>query len=205
MKAVSLFSGGFDSPVSTYLMLKRNVDVTALFFDIAPFSSIPTKDIVIKGMRNLERHGLKQGYMMRHGENLKEIMEKCPRKFTCVFCKRMMLRVAEAFARKRNAKAIITGEVLGSKASQTGENMKVISSAIKMPVLKPVLCFNKEEIMKIAREIGTYESSSVSSACTAVPRKPSTRAKLGRIEEWEKALDIKGMVKRTLKSAERVV
>lgn len=204
MKAVSLFSGGFDSPVATYLMLKMKVDVIALFFDITPFSPAGAEKTVISGMRNLKRHGLKEGYVMKHGRNLEEIIEKCPRKFTCIFCKRMMLRVAEEFARKKNAKAVITGETLGSKASQTGENTGVVSAAVRTPVLRPVLCFNKEEIMKIAKEIGTYESSSVSSSCTAAPWKPSTMADIRKIEEWEKALDIKGMVKRTVESAERV-
>jgi len=204
MKAISLFSGGFDSPVATYLMLKRKVHVIALFFDITPFSSTGARDTAINGMKSLARYGLSEGYVMTHGENLKEIIEKCPRKFTCIFCKRMMLRIAEGFAKKKKAKAIITGEMLGSKASQTGENTGVVSAAVKMPILRPVLCFNKEEIMKIARDIGTYESSSVSSTCTAVPRKPSTMADLKKIEEWEKALDLNGMVKRTIESAERV-
>jgi len=135
-----------------------------------------------------------------HGENLKEIVAKCPRRLTCVLCKRMMYRVAEGFADRVDADGIVTGEALGEQASQTLHNLRVLSGAVrKYPVHRPVLGFDKAETERLARRIGVYEvSGKRATGCGAVPGKPATKAKLEDVLGAEERLDIEGMVEQSL-------
>jgi tRNA uracil 4-sulfurtransferase len=197
MKFLSLISTGIDSPVSTYLFSKKATEIIVVHFSIAPFSvEKDNKDFVniVKHLKKICDCEIKT-MIVPHGQNLKEYIEFCNRRYTCVFCKRMMLRVAEKIAEKNNIKGIITGDNLGQVASQTLKNIYAIDSATKIPVLRPLIGFDKEEIIDIAKEIGTFELSiNKPSKCTAVPNKPATEAKLEKVLNEEEKIDIEKLV-----------
>ena len=206
MKAVALFSGGIDSPVATYLMLRKGVEVLPIFLAAGAYSSEGAKKRAVECMELLKKHGLGEGYVLSHESAITGYVSKCDPKFTCIFCKRMMYRVATEFAKRHGCSAIITGETLGSKASQTARNMAVIQSATGMPVLRPLLCMNKEEIMAISRSIGLLAASSRGEVCcTAVPDMPSTKAKPGVLEAEEAKLDVSALVEKSVASAKKVL
>ena len=119
-----------------------------------------------------------------------ELVRRHLEKYTCIFCKRRMYRVATAYADTIGAKGIVTGESLGQVASQTLDNLVVLTDAAEIPIYRPLIGFDKEEIVVIAREIGTFEqSTSHASGCTAVPKGPSTKANLDTIREIESKLE----------------
>ncbi|MDI6738018.1 MAG: hypothetical protein QME12_05910 [Nanoarchaeota archaeon] len=125
-------------------------------------------------------------YIVNHGNNQQEIMKKTTSRYRCVLCKRLMFRIAEKIAVNEKADFIITGDNLGQVASQTLQNMAVIESVIKILVLRPVLCNDKVETIKIAKEIGTYDISiQASSCCGALPDNPVTKAKRDNVEREE--------------------
>jgi len=206
MKAVALFSGGIDSPVATYLMLHKGVEVVPIFLAAGTYSSEGAKHRAIECMELLKKHGLKQGYVLSHESAIAEYVSKCDPKFTCIFCKRMMYHVATEFAKSHGCAAIITGETLGSKASQTARNMAVIQSATSLPVLRPLLCMNKEEIMAISRRAGLFKTSSRGElCCTAVPDMPSTKARPEVLAAEEAKLDVRALVEKSVASAKKVL
>ncbi len=205
MKAVSLFSGGLDSHVASHLMQKKGIELILLNFHSGRYSQGYSKEKIIEEMKALEKYGKISGNVASNEKALESYIQTCDKKFTCVFCKRFMLRCAEKIAKQHGAEFIITGETLGSKASQTAENLEVIKSAAKLPVLRPVLCFNKEEIFEHARKIGTYKFSSSSTCCTAVPKKPSTIARASQINAEEVKLDIPSLVSEACGNAEKVL
>jgi thiamine biosynthesis protein ThiI len=206
MKAVALFSGGIDSPVATYLMLRKGIEVVPIFLAAGSYSSQGAQSRAIECMALLKKHGLREGYVLQHGAAIAEYVSKCDPKFTCIFCKRTMYRVAEEFAKRHGCSAVITGETLGSKASQTARSMATIQSSAGLPVLRPLLCMNKEEIMAISRSAGLLKTSSRGEVCcTAVPDLPSTKAKPGALEAEEAKLNIREMVEKSVNSATRVM
>ena len=207
MKLVSLISSGIDSPVATFLMSKKADEVVLIHGDIIPF----TDKREIENFLDLARHLKKineckiKVYLIAHGKSLSEFKQKCDNKFTCVFCKRMLLRYAEVVAKKNNCDAIIMGDSLGQVASQTLQNIKTIEQAVQIPVLRPLIGFDKQEVVKIAKEIETYELSIKSSmGCSAVPNKPSTQSKLEKIMKEEKLLDVKELVKKAISESKMV-
>ena len=149
--------------------------------------------------------GPRKMYVVKHGENLRQIMET-NRKYTCLLCKRMMYRVAEKLAEQLHAEGIVTGEAIGEQASQTMTNLRVLSEAItEYPVHRPLLGFDKHETEALARKIGTYEiSTRKASGCGAVPYQPSTKAKLEDVYKAEEKLDIPGMVEKSLESVKLI-
>jgi len=207
MKLVSLVSSGIDSPVATFLMSKKTDEIILIHGDITPF----TNKREVENFLDLARHLKKickckiQVYLIPHGKSLSAFKQNCDNKFTCVFCKRMLLRYAETFAEKNNCVAIVMGDSLGQVASQTLQNIKTIEQAVKIPVLRPLIGFDKQEVVKIAKEIGTYQLSiKPSLGCSAVPNKPATQAKLEKIMEEEKLLDVKGLVKKVVRGLQLV-
>lgn len=206
MKGVALVSGGIDSPVAAYLLMRKGVEVIPLLLDLSPFSFEENKKIACATIKKLSEYANYEfkAYIIPHGENLVEILKKCPYKFTCLLCRRMMFRIAERLAEKENADMIITGEFLGSKASQTAKNLFVVTEAVKIPIVRPLIGMNKEEITEFARKIGTYEiSSKPGMCCTVTPSKPSTHANLQKIIEVEQALNINHMVENSIRMTER--
>jgi thiamine biosynthesis protein ThiI len=120
----------------------------------------------------------------------KELIQKHLEKYTCIFCKRRMYRVATAFANDHGAKGLVTGEAVGQVASQTLDNLVVLTDAATIPIYRPLIGFDKEETIKIAHEIGTFpQSTSHASGCKAVPKGPSTAARLAQIQEIEASLE----------------
>lgn len=207
MNFVSLVSSGIDSPVATFLVSKKTDKIILVHGDNRPF----TDDREIMNFIRIAEHlneivscDLK-AFLIPHGENLKIFREKCNVHFTCVFCKRMLLRYAEKIAEKEKADAVVMGDSLGQVASQTLKNIKVIDQIVSIPVIRPLIGFDKEDVVRIAREIGTYDLSILhSSGCSAVPNKPSTMAKLEKILEEENKIDISKMVRASIKKIELI-
>ena len=184
MKAIILLSSGIDSPVAAYLMQKQGLELIGLNFVLEKSKNIE---------KILKKLGIKKVYYINHKEILTQIKNNTNPKYTCILCKRIMYRIAEKLAKKQNAKFIITGDNLGQVASQTLDNLAVLDNAIKTPILRPLLCFDKNEIIDIAKNINTYELSE-NKKCLFVPRHPSTKAKLEIIEKEESKLDIKSII-----------
>ena len=200
---ICLVSGGIDSPVASWLAMRRGCTITLLHFNLQPFSGEETLKKVIDIAKTLAQWSpaFKVKLLMApFGEVLKEIIEKCPRKLTCVLCKRMMLRISEEIALKRGLMGIVTGDSIGEQASQTLKNMAVISEAAKkLPIYRPLAGFDKPETEKIAREIGTYEiSARPDEGCKAAPSRPSIAARLEEVLEAEKALNIKCLIENSV-------
>ena len=207
MKFVSLLSSGIDSPVATYLLSKKADEIIFVHGDIKPF----TDEKELDNFKVLASHLKKilpcsiNIYLISHGESLKYYKKNCIDRFTCIFCKRMLLRYAEKIAEKENAHAIIMGDSLGQVASQTLQNIKVIDQAVKIPILRPLIGFDKEEIVRIAKEIGTYELSILpSEGCNAVPKNPATKAKLENILEEEEKIDVEKLVKEMIDNSSKL-
>ena len=182
-KVVCLLSGGIDSPVAAHMLMKQGVEVIAAHMVTCPATDdVPRQKVE----RILEKLNIKRSYFVEHGKNLRRIRENCTPRFTCVLCKRQMLREAEKIAKIENADAIVTGDSLGQVASQTLINLETETQAVEIPVIRPLIGFDKEDIIKVAREIGTYEISILKdSGCFAVPKNPATNAKVGDVLEEE--------------------
>lgn len=204
MKGVSLVSGGIDSPAATYLMLERGVEVVAVHMDNRPFTD--DKE-VNKALDMVDRLAAGAGspiktYIVPHGRNQTQIARATRRNLGCVFCRRMMLRVAERICELEGADFIITGESLGQVASQTLTNIRAESQAVGVRILRPLIGLDKLEIEAIAREAGTFEvSTRPGLCCTLVPKYPSTSAGLKQVLEEEGKLDIEGMVEVSVSGA----
>lgn len=201
MKFVSLISSGIDSPVATYLLSKKAEEIILVHGDIRPFTDkreIENFKKIAKHLKKLVSSKIKI-YLTQHGSSLSEFKKNCNNRFTCVFCKRMLLRYAEKIAEKEHADAIIMGDSLGQVASQTLQNIRVIEQSVKIPIFRPLIGFDKEDVVKIAKEIGTYTLSILKSdGCNAVPNKPVTQAKLEKILMEEDKLNIKNLVKQAV-------
>ena len=201
MKFVSLISSGIDSPVATFLLSKKADEIILVHGDIKPFTD--KREII--NFTQLARHLKKiiscyvKTYVISHGDSLSTFKQNCNNKYTCVFCKRTLLRYAEKIAEKESADAIIMGDSLGQVASQTLQNIRVVDGVVKIPILRPLIGFDKEDVVRIAKDIGTYELSILQSdGCNAIPNKPSTMAKLEKILEEENKINVNELVKKAL-------
>lgn len=202
-KVVCLISGGIDSPVAAWMMMRQGCVPVFVFLDNYPFADETTKQRAMEAMRKLSEYA--QGerlkvYVVPHGEDLTDILKNCPRSLTCVLCRRMMYRLAEKIALIEGADAIATGEIIGEHASQTLINLRVETQAISdVTILRPLLGMNKREVENLARGIGTFDvSTKPASCCTGPPLKPRTRARLEEVRKAEERLDTKAMISRDL-------
>ncbi|MBN1860222.1 MAG: hypothetical protein JW840_02040 [Candidatus Thermoplasmatota archaeon] len=207
MRLVSLVSSGIDSPVATYLLSKYAEEIILVHADNRPYSD----DREIEKFVTLAKHlkGLLPSkltaVLIPHGQTLQTYRELCDNKFTCVVCKRMMLRYAEAIAEKEKADAIIMGDSLGQVASQTLRNIRVVEEAIQLPILRPLIGFDKEDTIQIARKIGTFDLSiAPAGACEAVSLKPSTQARLEQIHAEEQKMNVNELVQYSVTHAKPV-
>ncbi len=193
MKFVSLLSSGIDSPVATYLISEYADEIVVVHGDIRPFTDdreIANFKKLIKQLKKVASCKFKV-YLISHGNSLYEFKEICKSRFTCVFCKRMLLRYAEKIAEKEKANAIVMGDSLGQVASQTLQNIRTIEEVVSIPILRPLIGFDKEDVVRIAKKIGTYSLSILpSGGCDAVPNKPATRAKLEDVLLQENKIDV---------------
>jgi len=198
MKLVSLISGGIDSPVAAYLMLKKGAEVVALHADNHGFAGELEGSKIVRLVRHLEKLTGKKItlHVISHKGAQEAFFGACNTHFQCVFCKRTMFRVGEQIARLEGAQALLTGDSFGQVASQTLINMGVESQAVALPILRPLIGMDKVEIIEIAKEIGTYDISieSAKEGCPYVPNKPSTSAQLERLLAEEAKIDVESLV-----------
>ena len=209
-KALCLLSGGVDSAVACWLVMKRGCPIIPAHFDIAPFTDEGAKVNAFDVARKLFEWSTgfsRKIYVVPHGKNLETFVNHSPRKLTCILCKRMMYRVAERIAETEKSEGIVTGESIGEQASQTLRNLRVIDeAATKYPVHRPLLGFNKLETEELAKKIGTFEvSTRKTEGCRAAPRKPATKARLEIVRKAEEELDIKGMIQESIREARTVM
>jgi thiamine biosynthesis protein ThiI len=206
-RALFLISGGIDSPVAAWLLVRKGIEPTFAYFDNYPLCDQAAEGIALDTIRKLcDAAKIKntRTYLIAHSPDLRDIVTKCPVKFACILSRRLMFRISEKLAIREGCAALVTGDAIGQKASQTLENIVATDCVLeKLGVLRPLVGMNKLQIEKIARQIGTYEISirpGVSS-CGVPTNKPSTNAQRVRLEEIEKALDIKLMVNRAVDNA----
>jgi tRNA uracil 4-sulfurtransferase len=204
-RVVALISGGIDSPVAAYRMMQRGCRLIFVHFHSAPFQDKTSQEKVRQLMGVLTRHQFTSRiYLVPFGEIQRQIVAAVARPLRVVLYRRMMLRIAEAIARKEKAKALVTGESLAQVASQTLDNMAVIEQAARMPILRPLVGMDKQEIIDQARRIGTFEISSIpdQDCCQLfVPKHPATKARFADVEDDETRFDVKAMVRYGLEIA----
>ena len=206
--AVTLLSGGIDSPVSSYMIAKRGVRLIPLHFFSFPYTSEQAKEKVIElGNMLTEYCGRMTLEIVPFTHIQEEIRDKCPEEYFTLIMRRFMMRIAQRVAHDTGAKAIVTGENLGQVASQTMEAMASTQAVIDLPVLQPLIGMDKEEIITIARKIGTFDTSILpyEDCCTVfTPKHPRTRPKLSEVERAESVLDIDALVDEAVKGLEKV-
>ncbi len=193
-RAVSLFSGGIDSPVAAWMMMKRGLDVHPLFMDQMPHVGPSYIERVKRSFRAVAEYVPVDGFKLFSapmGPVMTRILESPEPRYTCIMCKRSMYRIAEAYAEANGLKAVVTGESLGQVASQTMVNLFVLDDAVSIPVLRPLIGFDKVEIEDIARTVGTYDITARKvEGCTAVPPNPATRSRIEVISRLEEELGL---------------
>jgi thiamine biosynthesis protein ThiI len=204
-RVAALISGGFDSPVAAYRMMQRGCRIIFVHFHSVPYQDKTSQEKVRQLVQLLTRHQFTSRlYMVPFAEIQRQIVAAVARPLRVVLYRRMMLRIAEAIARQEKAKALITGESLGQVASQTLDNMAVIQQAARLPILRPLVGMDKQEIIDQARRIGTFEVSSVpdQDCCQLfVPKHPATKARFIDVEEDETKLDVKDLLRYGMENA----
>ena len=197
-KAAILISGGIDSPVAAYMMAKRGIELTAIHFASPPYTSERAEEKVVS---LLERVGRYAGHMTMHIVPFTHIQEEirraCPEDYFTLIMRRFMIRLAQRVARQEDCGALITGESVGQVASQTIPALAVTDALATMPVFRPLIGMDKEEIVRISRQIDTFAISiqPYEDCCTVfTPRHPCTKPRLNKVEEVEAVLDIDSLV-----------
>lgn len=207
-RAVTLLSGGIDSPVSSYMIAKRGVELIPVHFFSYPYTSPEAKEKVLQLAHILTRYsGRMNVHVVPFTKIQEEIRKVCPEEYFTLIMRRFMMRIAAAIAEQMGAKAVVTGESLGQVASQTMEALRVTESVCDLPVLRPVIGMDKEEIVQIARKIGTFDTSILpyEDCCTVfTPRHPRTKPRLSDVEQAEAKLDIAGLMEEALAGTERM-
>jgi len=207
-RAAALLSGGIDSPVAAYMIAKRGVALDLVHFFSYPYTSQQAKDKVLELARLLTPY---TGQLIVHVVPFTAIQEElrrsCPEELFTIVMRRFMMRIAQKVAERCGAKALVTGESLGQVASQTMDAMHVTGAVVNLPVLRPVVGMDKEEIVQISRKIGTYDTSILpyEDCCTVfTPRHPRLRPVLGEVEHAEEKLDLDKMVQAAVDGIERI-
>ena len=205
-KALVLISGGIDSPVAAFYLMKRGTRVNFVHFHAYPYTNKESIKKVEKIAALLNKFQFQAAlYLVPFADIQKQIYLKTPAKLRVILYRRFMLKIAQEIAKNQKILALVSGENLGQVASQTLENISVINSAVDMPVLRPLIGQDKEEIIKKAKEINTYEISILpdQDCCSRfVPKHPETRARLKEVEQAEKKLKVKKLIKTAIKSTE---
>jgi tRNA uracil 4-sulfurtransferase len=207
-KVLVLLSGGIDSPVAAFLTLKRGCKNIYIHFHSEPYTKQASKEKVIELAKQIaEFQDQTKIYLVPLADIQKQVMLKTDKKYRIVLYRRFMFRLAEALARKSKAKAIVTGENLGQVASQTIENINSIHKAINIPVIQPLITYDKQEIINLAIKIGTYETSILphDDCCSLfVPKHPIIKSNPKEVQEQEDKLDVETLIKETLTKTEVV-
>ena len=207
-RAVTLLSGGIDSPVSSWMIAKRGVQLIPVHFFSFPYTSELAKEKVLTLAKILtDWCGRLTVEVVPFTHIQTEIRQKCPEEYFTLIMRRFMMRIAEAIALRNGAAALVTGENLGQVASQTMEALGCTEAVCRLPVLRPVIGMDKEEIVRAARKIDTFETSILpyEDCCTVfTPRHPRTKPRLPDVEAAESALDINALVAEALDNIERI-
>ena len=207
MKLAALISGGFDSPVASYIMAKRGADVILLHMNNGIYSTekeIEKVKMLAERLREVTGKEFPL-YILNHEANQTLIKERCENHYQCVMCKRTMQFVAREFSKRNGCSGIIMGDSLGQVASQTLRNIRAEGSGLDFPIVRPLIGMDKTEIIDIAREIGTYDISKIQSGgCGVVPLKPVTEAKIEKVSELQSKLDFDEMISACVDSAKRI-
>ena len=207
-RAVSLLSGGIDSPVASYMMAKRGVQLEMIHFASPPYTSEQAREKVLQLARELVPWcGRLTVHVVPFAEIQEEIRRSCPEDHFTLIMRRFMMRLADALAHELGCGALVTGECLGQVASQTMAALAVSEDAATLPVLRPLIGMDKEEIVRIARHIGTFDTSILpyEDCCTVfTPRHPKTKPHVEEVREMEQALDVAGLVRRAMENRDIV-
>ncbi|MGH7429626.1 MAG: tRNA uracil 4-sulfurtransferase ThiI, partial [Candidatus Methylomirabilaceae bacterium] len=205
---VCLLSGGIDSPVAAYRMLRRGCRAVFVHFHSQPFADRTSQDKAIDLARLLTRYQFASRlYLVPFGEIQQEVVARAPGRFRVLVYRRLMLRIAEEILRKEGAQALVTGESLGQVSSQTIENISAIEEAATWPILRPLIGLDKDEITEQAQRIGTYETSTrPDEDCCSMftPRQVVTRATDQEVSLAERGLDLEPLVQRGFAAARLV-
>ena len=207
-RALSMLSGGIDSPVASWMMAKRGVALEMIHFYSYPYTSPEAKQKVLDLAQLLTPWtGRLTVHVVPFTHIQEELRRACPEDYFTLLMRRFMMRIAEGVAHRTGCHAIVTGESLGQVASQTMDAMAVTGAVTDLPVFRPLVGMDKEEVVRLSRKIGTFETSILPSedCCTVfTPRHPRTRPRLEAVEAIEAPLDIDGLVKEALEGIERV-
>jgi tRNA uracil 4-sulfurtransferase len=198
-KAIALLSGGIDSPVAIHLMQNR-LDIIAVHFHQLPLTG---EEEIDKVKELVEKLKLKKVYLIPFAEVLKDLTTKCNHKDYFILSKIVMFKTAELIAEKEKAKYLITGENLAQVSSQTLSNLNVITKNLSLEIFRPVLTFDKQEIINLAKKIGTYETSKGPEICCLLgPKSPSTKSNPEKIAAQLNQLELDQIMKESLNKAE---
>ena len=207
-KAMVLLSGGIDSPVASYLMMKRGTHIECIHYASPPYTSQNAQDKVMELAQQICGY---QGDLLVHivpFTNLQlAIYQHADESYAITLMRRMMMRIATGLAEKRHAQAIATGESIGQVASQTLESMQAINEVTSTPIIRPVVCMDKVEIIDLAKKIGTYETSILpyEDCCTIfTPKNPVTKPKIDRCKKYEDRFDFETMVNDCIENVESI-
>lgn len=207
-RAVTLLSGGIDSPVSTWMITRRGVRCIPVHFFSFPYTSEAAKEKVVELARLLTPWcGQMCLEVVPFTHIQEEIRDKCPEEYFTLIMRRFMMRLAQRVADEVRAKALVTGECLGQVASQTMEALRVSEDVAELPVLRPLIGMDKEEIIRISRKIGTFDTSILpyEDCCTVfTPRHPKTKPHVEEVRELEAVLDVDALCDRAMAGRERV-
>ena len=207
-RAMCLLSGGIDSPVAAYMIAKRGVEIECVHFFSYPYTSQLAKDKVLELARLVTRYsGRMTVNIVSFTEIQEAIRDNCPEEYFTLIMRRFMMEIAQRLAKHDGCGALITGENLGQVASQTMEAMTVTGAVVDIPIFMPLVGMDKEEIVTIARKIGTMETSILpyEDCCTVfTPKHPKTKPTIGQMLEAEKKLDRQALIERALENIEKI-
>ena len=207
-RAAVLLSGGIDSPVAGYMIAKRGVELECIHFFSYPYTSERAKEKVLELAKLMTRYcGRMTVDVVGFTEIQEAIRDHCREEYFTIVMRRFMMRISEAIARDHGAKCLVTGENLGQVASQTMDAMAVTGAVVHMPIFHPLIGMDKEEIVTIARKIGTLDTSILpyEDCCTVfTPKHPKTKPSLGPVEAEEAKLDVEGLIARAIENTEKI-
>ena len=206
-KGLLLISGGIDSPVAGYMTCKRGMKLNCLHFHSFPYTGEAAKEKVIELTKKVgEYNGGINLFIVSFTHIQEAIHEHCPEEFMITIMRRFMMRIAERLAKQQGDQAIITGESLGQVASQTIESITSSNSVVTMPVLRPLIAFDKLDIIDISKKIDAYETSILpyEDCCTVfLPKFPAIKPNLERVKRAEAKLDIEGLIEEAFRKVEK--